>query len=83
MIRILVPLTILSGAIAISIQAFDDQQTNCPKDVRPYSPHNLNPKNISLAATGFWAWPVEGKGGSSNETFFFGQFVLAVQKFDF
>ena len=65
MIRILVLLTILSGTIA-----FDDQLTNCPKDVIPYSPHNLNPQNISLAATGFWTWPVEGnKGGSSNEVF--------------
>ena len=70
MIRILVLLTILSGTIALSIQGFDDQLTNCPKDVRPYSPHNLNPQNISLAATGFWTWPVEGnKDGSSNETF--------------
>ena len=59
------PLTILSGTIALSIQGFDDQLTHCPKDVRPYSPHNLNPQNISLAATGFWTWPVEGnKGGS-------------------
>ena len=68
MIRILVPLTILSGTIALSIQVSDD--IICPKDVRPYSPHNLDPKNISVAATGFWTWPVEGnKDGSSNETF--------------
>jgi len=52
-------LTILSGTIALSIQGFDDQLTNCPKDVIPYSPHNLNPQDISLAATGFWTWPVE------------------------
>ena len=70
MIRILVLLTILSGTIALSIQGFDDQLTNCPKDVIPYSPHNLNPQDISLAATGFWTWPVEGnKGGSRNELF--------------
>ena len=69
-------LTILSGAIALSIQGFDDQLIkdleliNCPKDVRPYSPHNLNPQNIRLVATGFWKWPVEGnKGGSRNEEF--------------
>ena len=65
-------LTILSGTIAFSIQAFDDQLTNCPKDVRPYSPHNLNQQDINLAATGFWTWPVEGnKGVSSNEVFVF------------
>ena len=70
MIRILVLLTILSGTIALSIQVFDDQLINCPKDVIPYSPHNLNPQNIRLVATGFWKWPVEGnKGGSRNEVF--------------
>ena len=61
-------LTILSGTIALSIQGFDDQLTNCPKDVIPYSPHNLNPQDISLAATGFWTWPVEGnKSGSKGQ----------------
>ena len=59
MIRILASLAILSGTVAFLVPK-DDDLSYCPEGLRPYSPHSLNPLNISLFFTGYETLSIKG-----------------------